>query len=377
VIAADALEVNSLLLAHLSDPTKMALREALPPAASANNPVDMLASASPDQYSLCLSILLQDEGVDGVMLILPPPPMFKAEAVAEALVPVIRDAAKPVLLALMGSVLVEEAAEVFRGANIPAYPFPERAASALAALTRRAEFLRKVDSAQATGDVPTQRHTVTDPVKLMASYGIPTAPMKLARDAEEAASISRELGFPVVMKVASEDIPHKSDVGGVLLNVMTEEQARIGYTQTLQHVFSLKPGARIDGVHLQRQIPQGQEVIAGMVRDPLFGPLIMFGSGGVEVEGLKDVAFALAPLTDEDARELLRKTWAGRKLSGFRNILPADEAAVVDVLLRLSRLAVEHEEIDEIEINPLRVLQSEAVAVDVRMKCRYPAEEIR
>ncbi|NTU55180.1 MAG: hypothetical protein HGA79_02910, partial [Anaerolineales bacterium] len=129
-----------------------------------------------------------------------------------------------------------------------------------------------------------------------------------------------------------------------------------------------KPEARIDGVHIQQQIPEGQEVIVGMVRDPQFGPLMMFGSGGVEVEGLKDVAFALAPLSQAEAEKMIRKTWAGRKLKGFRNIPPADEEAVVDVLVKLSRLVVENEFIEEIEINPLRVLGKGAVAVDVRMK---------
>jgi len=136
----------------------------------------------------------------------------------------------------------------------------------------------------------------------------------------------------------------------------------------MEHIQSVKPDARIEGVHVQRQIPQGQEVIVGAVRDPLFGPLMMFGSGGVEVEGLKDVAFALAPLNQAEAQEMIRKTWAGRKLKGFRNIPPADEESVVDVLVKLSRLVMEHEDIEEIEINPLRVLGKGAVAVDVRIK---------
>ena len=132
----------------------------------------------------------------------------------------------------------------------------------------------------------------------------------------------------------------------------------------------LIPPPQIDGVHLQRQIPDGQEVIIGMVRDPLFGALMMFGSGGIEVEGLKDVAFALAPLNQAEAREMIRRTWAGRKLKGFRSIPPVDEESVIDALVKLSQLALEHETIDEIEINPLRVLSKSAVAVDVRVKLR-------
>jgi acyl-CoA synthetase (NDP forming) len=204
--------------------------------------------------------------------------------------------------------------------------------------------------------------------ELMAAYGIQTAPIKLARNPDEVASIAKELGFPVVLKIASPDILHKSDVGGVLLDLNNSSSVQSGYTQIIKHIASVKPDARIEGVHIQRQIPQGQEVIIGAVRDPLFGPLMMFGSGGVEVEGLKDVAFALAPLNQAEAQEMIRKTWAGRKLKGFRNIPPADEESVVDVLVKLSWLVMEQEDIKEIEINPLRVLSKGAVAVDVRIK---------
>ena len=136
----------------------------------------------------------------------------------------------------------------------------------------------------------------------------------------------------------------------------------------MQNASIARPDAKIEGVYLQRQVPEGQEVILGAVQDPQFGPLIMFGSGGVEVEGLKDVAFALGPLTQAEAESLMRKTWAGRKLDGYRNIPPADRSAVADVLVRLSHLAAEHPEIAEIEINPLRVLTKGVVAIDVRLK---------
>ncbi len=136
----------------------------------------------------------------------------------------------------------------------------------------------------------------------------------------------------------------------------------------MDHVKAARPEARIEGVHIQRQIPHGQEVIVGAVRDPQFGPLMMFGSGGVEVEGLKDVAFALAPLTQAEALKMIRKTWAGRKLKGFRNIPPADEESAIDVLVKLSHLVLENESIEEIEINPLRVLDEGVIAIDVRVK---------
>jgi acetyltransferase len=170
------------------------------------------------------------------------------------------------------------------------------------------------------------------------------------------------------MKIASPDILHKSDVGGVMLNIKDTPTLQSAYAQMVERIKSARPEARIEGVHLQRQIPEGQEVIIGMVRDPLFGPLMMFGSGGIEVEGLKDVAFALAPLNQAEAREMIRKTWAGRKLKGFRSVMPVDQDSVINVLIKLSHLAVENENVSEIEINPLRVLQKGSVAVDVRIK---------
>ncbi|NOY97745.1 MAG: hypothetical protein GXP40_00875, partial [Chloroflexi bacterium] len=204
--------------------------------------------------------------------------------------------------------------------------------------------------------------------RLMRAYGIPTAPVKLAPDAASAAALAEELGFPLVLKIASPDIPHKSDVDGILLNVRSAAEAAEGYETLVARVQAERPAARIEGVHLQRMIPAGQEVIVGAVRDPQFGALMMFGSGGVEVEGLNDVAFGLAPLTGREAERMLAKTWAGRKLAGYRSLPPADRAAVVDVLRRLAQLAHDLPEIAEIEINPLTVLENGAVAVDLRVK---------
>jgi acetyltransferase len=389
VIAADSLEHNDLSLAKLHEPTLKALIANLPPAASVFNPVDMLASASPEQYALCLKLMLKDPNVDGAMVILPPPPMFKAEDVAEKLIEVIHaqaailreaspwdaseDAAssggKPVVIALMGSTNVEQAAQTFRLAKIPTYPFPERAASALSSLYKHAEYK---NGAQHLPTLDITRNAevrgLRTPDELLKHYGIPTAPLKLARDENEAFDVANRLGYPIAMKIASPDILHKSDVGGVILNISDPASLKRAYTRMLEHVKSAKPNAHIDGVYIQQQILQGQEVIVGMMRDAQFGPLMMFGSGGVEVEGLKDVAFALAPLNQAEAGKMIRKTWAGRKLKGFRNIPPADEESVIDVLIKLSWLAIENENIEEIEINPLRVLSKGAVAVDIRIK---------
>lgn len=368
VIAADALEKNGLHLAQLSESTRAALSAQLPPAANIHNPVDMLASASPDTYASCLKALLEDQDVAGVLVILPPPPMFKAEDVAERIVAATGRCDKPVVIALLGSTLIERARSIFEHSNLPTFPFPERAASALGALAKRAELLDHRPWTIDYQPLSIVHRPWSNVGELLATYNILTAPLKLARSLEEAISIANEIGYPVVMKIASPDILHKSDVGGVALNLKEAQALSVAYKQMTKRVKEAKPQAQIDGVHLQRQIPSGQEVIVGAVRDPQFGPLMMFGSGGVEVEGLKDVAFALAPLNQAEAQRMIRKTWAGRKLKGFRDIPPADEESVSDVLIKLSYLILENESIAEIEINPLQVLSKGAVAVDVRVK---------
>ena len=382
VIAADALEIHGLSLAELSPETRQALASRLPPASGLHNPIDMLASASPEVYADCLRLLLADPGVDGVLAILPPPPMYPAESVADALIPLIHASTKPVVVALMGEQLIQKAAVRLRAARVPEYRFPERAASALAVLVERAKFLGKMEAGPAPlldvdqaaaraalADSPSGRFLDPGPAdRLIAAYGIPTAPVKLARTKAEAAKIASELGFPVVLKVASPDIPHKSDVGGVLLNIQTPEETATGFCTVTRRARLAKPDANIEGVYIQHQSPDGQEVILGASRDAQFGALMMFGSGGVEVEGLKDVAFALAPLTPSEADDMLRRTWAGRKLDGYRNIPPADGESVKEILQRLAQLAHDFPEIVEVEINPLRVLSKGAVAVDVRVK---------
>jgi acetyltransferase len=372
VIAADALAMRGLTLAQLSGATRGELSLSLPAAASVQNPVDMLASASPQDYAGCLRVLLADSAVHAVLVILPPPPMYRAEAVADALVPIISGSGKPVVVALMGSTLVERARVVLECAHIPTYAFPEQAASALGALASRAAALWKPHRLTGReeirlGKLPQSLKRLR-PDEIVARCGILTAPVSLAASPEETARVAERLGFPVVLKIASPDVVHKSDAGGVLLNVGSPAKARRGYTQIIKSVVQRHPEARIQGVTVQKQLGAGQEVIIGAIRDATFGPLVMFGSGGVETEAVRDVAFALAPLQPAEALELMDRTWAGRKLDGFRNIPAADKAAAADALIRLSWLVTDRAEIQEIEINPLRVMDKGAVALDVRLK---------
>ncbi len=384
VIAADALDHQDLKLADFSAETNAALTALLPPAASIRNPVDMLASASAEHYAESLRALLADPNVDAALVLLPAPPMYPAENAVDAMIPVIQASEKPTLVALMGSLQIAEASKRLQNARIPDYRFPERAASALARLAQRAEYLGEIEaSAQplispdlteiraALSKVPSGIWLDPELVeRLMCLYGIPTAPIKFAPDAKSASQLGEKLGFPVVMKIASPDISHKSDVDGILLNVESAEEVAEGFDLLVARVQAKRPRAKLEGVLIQRMIPQGQEVIVGAVRDPQFGALMMFGSGGVEVEGLKDVAFALAPLSEKEAQTMLSKTWAGKKLDGYRNLPPADKSALVDALRRLAQLAYDLPEIAEIEINPLTVLKEGVVAVDLRVKMR-------
>ncbi len=180
--------------------------------------------------------------------------------------------------------------------------------------------------------------------------------------------IADELGYPIALKISSPDLSHKSDVGGVVLDLKSASEARAAYAQVSRTVSSNAPSARLDGVLIQKQAPAGQEVIIGVSRDPTFGPLVMFGMGGTETEALKDVAFALAPLSASEASDLLEQTWAGRRLRGFRNLPSADRSAVEASLVRLSWLAVDYPDLAEIEINPLIALPQGVIAVDVRAR---------
>jgi acetyltransferase len=368
VIAADALEAAGLSLAPLSKDTQSRLAQLLPPAASVHNPIDMLASASPQHYADCLSALLADPAVDGVLVIIPPPPNCPAEVVADVMIPLIQVSSKPAVMVLMGGRLITTAHQRFAKAGIPTYPFPERAASALGALARRAEYLAAQNTRHEKRNFKPSARPTSSPDELVAGYGITTSPLKLAGSKEEAARLAAAMTFPVVAKIASPDIPHKSDIGGVLLNLNSVTDVVKGFVLLMERAKAARPEARLEGINLQAQIPAGQDVILGAARDPQFGPLMMFGSGGVETEGLKDVAFALAPLDHSEAVALLAKTWAGKRLDGFRNIPAVDKAAVVEALVRLSWLVSDHPEISEIEINPLRVLSRGAVAVDVRVR---------
>jgi acetate---CoA ligase (ADP-forming) len=387
ILAVDALEANGLRLAALSAETVSALRSFLLPHASFHNPIDMLASAGPSEYAGAVRALLSDDGVDAVLVISVPPPIEDPTPVAEAIAVAAKDAAqaatKPVVVAVMGEATVNLALKVLRAFRLTDYRFPERAASALGALWRHAQWqARPADQVETMADVDretaarllsgTQDEWMTGALatQMLRAYGIASVREAVAASADEAVQWADQIGYPVVLKIASPDIPHKSDVGGVALDLVNAEAVRTAFVQIMTAVHTAKPEARIDGVTIQPLLRAGQEVIVGAVRDEQFGPLIMFGAGGVEVEGKRDVAFGLAPLSRAEAEKLIDSTFAGRRLRSFRGSAPADRDAVIDRVLRLAQLIADCPQIAEIEINPLRVMPDGqgAVAVDVRLR---------
>ena len=381
VIASDAIEANDLYLADFSPETNNQLEQLMPSAASIHNPVDMLAGATPELFASALECLLSDEAVHSCIVIMPPPPVSSAGAVARALIPIIQASDKPVVLVLMGHPMIQEAVEYFRDVQIPEYRFPEKAASALSKLAQRADYLESTDeqtpfpkgidrdaaakllAKQSDGFLSTDVAQ-----ELIACYGIQIPGLSLATSVTEALEGGESLGYPLALKVASEEIVHKSDVGGVRINIQDAQELQLAYEEILANCARLQPNAKVQGVWVQQMAPSGHELILGSVQDAQFGPLAMFGSGGVEVEGLGDVAFGLAPLTTNDVSRLLEDTWAGRKLAGYRNIPEANRTAVEDALVRIGQLASDFPELAEIEINPLIATAFEAIAIDVRVR---------
>jgi acetyl coenzyme A synthetase (ADP forming)-like protein len=382
ILAVDAIEASGLRLATLALKTITTLKEFLLPHASFSNPIDMLASAGPREYAEALRVLLADAGVDAVLVICVPPPIEDPTLVAQAVADVGQAATKPVVVAVMGEATVRDALKALRAVRLTDYRFPERAASALGALWRYVQWQARpreepvvfedVDRAAVSAlfAASQQRNWIagTTATQILAAYRIGGTREALVRSADEAVQWADVGGYPVVLKIASPDIPHKSDIGGVALDLREAEALRAAFERIRAKARAANPAARIDGATIQPMLRDGHEVIIGAVRDEQFGPLIMFGAGGVDVEGQRDVAFGLAPLTRQEAERMVEATFAGRRLRGWRGSPPVDREAVIDRVLRLAQLISDFPQVAEVEINPLRVMEGGAVAIDVRIR---------
>ena len=383
ILVADALEAHGIEVPELDAATVAALTPLLPGEASLRNPLDMIAAATPSSYRAALGAVLADPGIHAAVAIFVPPLGIRAEDVAEAIVAAAAThPAKPVLAVLMGREGLPAGRAELRAAGIPAYIFPESAARALQALNKQREWLERpivpweplpVDHGRARSIIDAARATTRhklgelEALELFAAYGIPTAPARVATSAEEAAAIGEELGYPVVLKIVSPDIVHKSDVGGIVTGVDDADEAVAGYDRIIDAVRRGAPAATITGVLVQRMVRGGRELIAGMSRERLFGPLVMFGLGGIYVEALGDVTFRMAPFGDAEARDMVRGIRGVSLLGAIRGEPAVDVDAIVAVLRRISQLAADLPEIAELDVNPLLAFGDGVVAVDARV----------
>jgi acetyl coenzyme A synthetase (ADP forming)-like protein len=374
ILAADACEAQGLQVPPLPPSLSEKLRAFLPAEASIGNPVDMLASATPEQYQKALQLLLSDETLDSVLVIFIPPIATNAETVASAIVKGARGARKPVLATFMSA---KGAPPTL--ASIPSYPFPESAAIALARAANYGEWRREPPGetphfqnlAVAPGRAVVERALARgagwlDPSEtdeLLAAFGIPFAKIRMATTAEEAVAAARELGFPVAVKAVGPTILHKTDFGGVRLG-LGDPAAVIAACREMKTRLQ----DNLTDFLVQKMVPGGVEVIVGVTQDATFGPLILYGSGGTLVELLSDVAFRLLPLTDSDVAAMLDEVKGTALLRGYRGSPRADEAALKDLLLHVSALVEHCPEVREMDLNPVKVLEKGALTVDARVR---------
>jgi acetate---CoA ligase (ADP-forming) len=384
IIITDSCESRGLEIVELSPETQARLRDKLPEEASVRNPVDMIASATAESYRHALEAVLADPNVDAAIAAFVPPLRVRQQDVARAIVSARSTCPdKPMLAVLMGRAGLPEGRADLWAAGVPAYIFPESAARSLAAMYRYSRWLERpageerffdvdretgaaiIEETREAGGGYLERNAV---LAVLDAYGIPTLRAGGAATAEGAVEAARQIGFPVVMKVDSPDIVHKTDVGGVVLDLRSEDDVRAAYDAMLQRVRSRQPDARIDGVTVERYVRGGRETIIGVSQDPSFGPVIMFGMGGIYVEALKDVAFRIQPVSDIDAREMVREIRGYRLLEGMRGEAPADIAAIEETIQRVSQLVGDHPSILEMDINPFVVLEQGGVVVDARIR---------
>lgn len=375
ILAVDALEAAGLQLAPLTEDTCEYLRHRLPGASSVGNPVDILAGSGPGLYALGLDALLSDPTVDAALVIQAPQDWFLPASLAEVVAEVAAVHHKPVLASIMGLASVDQALAILHRRRVPNFAFPERAASALKAMLARREWLETPQQQLATLpriDVKAARKALDrdDFAQALAAYGVNLPPTRPASTVEEAVQAAEKIGYPVVLKLDSPEFSHKSDVGGVALNLMDAADVQAAYEYIVGAARGSSPVATIQGVLVQKMLNGGQELIVGVRRDLQFGPLALVGSGGIEVELLRDVATGIAPLNKAQASRLLDNTRAGTRLRGWRGMPPADRSATIEAMCRVAQIACDFPEIDELEINPLYVLPEGhgAYAVDIRGK---------
>lgn len=368
IMASDAIERCGMRLASLTPEIQQELRAALPAAASVVNPIDVLGDAPADRYALAIEGALRDPNVGMVLVVLTPQTTTQIPETAKLLGELASRYQKPAFAAFMGDLAIREAVEILTDYSIPNYPVPERAVAAMNAMWKHRQWtnlpelsiehfdvdksvVRKIldqvrtDGRATAGDAEAR--------EVLEAYGIPLPKTALAKNADEAVAYAEKIGYPVVMKIASPDILHKTDIGGVKLNLTSAAEVRDAFDLIMYRAVRHMPDANIWGCQIQQMVKGGRETIIGVNRDPQFGPLLMFGLGGVYVEAFKDVTFRVAPIDRREAKEMISEIRSYALLRGVRGEPPADIDGIVDTLLRVSQLVTDFPEIVELDINPL------------------------
>jgi acetyl coenzyme A synthetase (ADP forming)-like protein len=384
IMMSDALEMSGLEVVSIDDETKSNLSKILPPSASVNNPIDVLGDADSERYGNSLDVTLKSSSVDGVIVILTPQKMTDDTAIAKEIVKISGRYQKPVMTCFMGADTIKNGLEILRKNHIPQYSVPERAAKAMFEMVKYKEY--KSRPLRIIERFAVNTHPVIKIIKsyrsrnlleigefdaktIMESYGMTIPEGHFASTSSEAVSFANEMGYPVAMKISSPDILHKSDVGGVRIGLENATDVEDAFDLMMLRIKNRMPEANLKGVLVEKMIDKGKEVILGVKKDLQFGPMLMFGLGGIFVEVLKDVSFSLSPITAEECRKMMENTKSYKLLTGVRGEKPVDIQAIITSLQRLSQLVIDFPEIYEVDINPLKVGQpgDGAFVVDARI----------
>ena len=389
IMATDASVRYGLQIAQFSDATKNKLRSGLPKEASVNNPIDLIGDAQADRYDLALGSL-NDDNVDCGLVLLTPQAMVNLKKVAETIASVGPKSGKTILASLLGLGDVTPAVGVLESNGVPNYSFPESAVRALAAMSEYKRWIDRprtevknfeVDLVQARKIIARAKQagltnlSQTDAMSRLSAYGLPAIKTEFARTRQQAVALAKKIGLPVAMKIVSPDVVHKTDIGAVKLDLNNEKDVGEAFDEILKNVKATSPGARIEGVLLQNYVTGGTETIIGIHRDPKFGPLLMFGLGGIYVEAYRDVSFRLAPIRELGARNMIQQIRGGKILQGFRGQPPRDMEAIAECIERLSQLAMDLEEVKELDVNPLLAFEKGCKAVDARVIISASSED--
>ncbi|NNJ09231.1 CoA-binding protein [Chloroflexales bacterium ZM16-3] len=384
IIATDAVERSGLKMATFTQETVAKLQAKLPPTANFFNPIDIIGDARSDRYRVGMDAALADPNVDAAIILLTPQAQSDLIETCQVIIQLSQLYGKPVVTSFMGGYSLGPAVEMLSANSIPNYTFPERAVQSLSSMVRYNEWRQRPAPKYRSFEVDKDRvRTLFASVReagrvelgeieareVIEAYGMRLPQSRLASSPDEAAKIAAEIGFPVVMKISSPDILHKSDIGGVKVGVADATSARDTYELIEYRARKYSPGARIWGVLVQEMVRKGREMLVGVTRDPQFGPLVAVGMGGIYVEVFKDIAFRLAPISEREVSEQLREIRTYPLLRGVRGEPPADIAVIEETVLRISQLVTDFPEIVEMDINPLVVHnQGEgAVVLDARI----------